>query len=332
LSFLVPLLPFLDETGRWASIQSTLERTYDPYELDIYGDLANPYDGMSGEDPERNGRDEEAAKEPPWVAGGPEPWQRRYPPWAGAMERCRCPSDPGIGPPGIGRTNYAACLGDGVVGSDSGPFRLVNGRWVPDAELAAEVGAAMRGVFVPRMVTRLDDIQDGLAHTLMVAEIATDLDDRDVRTRPAAGPGPAVLRDHPCWALDEGLIDADRPQFWLAATTKLQSTPGWGRGLRWADGMPLYTAVNTILPPNREITLHSDRDDCWGILPPSSRHQGMVNACFADGSVRVISDSIDSGDARQPTVYLGSVHPPDSESPFGLWGAMGTRSSGELKW
>jgi prepilin-type processing-associated H-X9-DG protein len=77
--------------------------------------------------------------------------------------------------------------------------------------------------------------------------------------------------------------------------------------------------------------LRDDRDDCWGILPPSSRHQGGVQIGFADGAVRFVTDGIDAGRADRPTVYLGSSNPPGSESPYGIWGALGTRASGELK-
>ncbi len=141
------------------------------------------------------------------------------------------------------------------------------------------------------------------------------------------------MRDNPAWAHQNNLIDPERPSFWDSAITSkvLGGNNSMRRGFRWADGMPLYTAFNTILPPNREITMRADRDDCWGILPPSSRHQGGMHVCFADGAVRFITDSIDAGDDVRPTVYDGSANPPGSESPYGLWGALGTRASGELK-
>ncbi len=172
-----------------------------------------------------------------------------------------------------------------------------------------------------------------LSNTLMLGEIATDLGDQDIRTSPAAGPGAEVLRDNPAWARQGELIDPERPMFWESGrpSTVLGGDSSMRRGFRWADGMPLYTAFNTILPPNREITLRDDRDDCWGVLPASSRHQGGAHVCFADGAVRFISDSIDAGDDSLPTVYDGSSNPPGSQSPYGLWGALGTRASGELK-
>lgn len=317
LSYLVPLLPFMNMPEAWESISYPLDQ-------EMYGSNA----ALS---------EKELANLPPWVAGGPEPFESSYPPWQTEPALLRCPSDPGyanFGDPG--RTNYAACLGDGVIASDSGPFKELNGRCVHDSELAAQTDAAMRGMFVPRVVTRFSDTTDGLAHTIMLGEIATDLEDDAINTKPVAGPGAEILRDNPSWAVDTGLVEIDEESYpimkWKSANTQISTTSEWGRGMRWADGMPLYTGFNTILPPNREVVLRDDRDDCWGILPPSSQHKGGANVCFGDSSVRFITNSIDAGDVRQPTVYLGSVNPAGAESPYGLWGAMGTRAGHELKW
>ncbi len=276
------------------------------------------------------GNEEDADRR--WPRGGPEPTETRYRPWRTEVPVYRCPSDPGIGDPAMSRTNYAVCLGDGVVAAASGPMRDVNGTFVVDEELREQTDASMRGATVPRVVMRFSEITDGLANTILLGEIATALGDRDSRTYPVAAADPKQLRDRPAWARDHGLIDPERPRFWLDVTSspKLEAALGARRGYRWADGMPLYTTINTILPPNREITLAADREDTWGILPPSSRHQGGVNVACADGAVHFVTDSIDAGDENSPTVYLGSPNGPGSESPFGLWGAMGTRNQAEL--
>ncbi len=328
LSYLVPLLPFLDCPGAWDAIHRPLPRDYRVIEDWEIG-MMTTIDESEGE---TYAEGEDASAQPPWVVGGPEPFTATYYPWTIEPPMYRCPSDPGVGTPAMGRTNYAACLGDGVMCADSGPLKEVNGRFTRDPDLAAQTEAAMRGMFVPRMVMRLGDATDGLAQTIMLGEIATDLGDHCIRTRPAAGPGAEVLRDNPNWVRENDLIDTERPQFWQTSTSKLATTPPFGRGFRWADGMPLYTGCNTILPPNSEVVLRDDRDDCWGILPTSSRHQGGANVCFGDGSIRFITDEIDAGDPSQPTVYLGSSNGPGSPSPYGLWGALGTRAAGELKW
>ena len=52
---------------------------------------------------------------------------------------------------------------------------------------------------------------------------------------------------------------------------------------------------------------------------------------MADGAVIFITDSIESGDQTIGTVRRSRTGPraPGSESPYGLWGAMGTRAAKE---
>ena len=260
----------------------------------------------------------------------------------------RCPSDPGFGPPAFGRTNYAISLGDGIRTASSGPFRSVNGQMVHDVELARQTDIAMRGVFVPRMMTRYTHVTDGLSQTVMLGEIATDLGDRDWVTCPGIASTmeePNDLIFAPDLARHRNVIDAQRPRFWRPSPTPSWATPdqpstiqvdsSMSRGYRFADGMPIYTAFNTILPPNSELVLSNDTDASDGIFPASSRHWGGAQACMADGRVLFVSNSIDAGSASAPTVYATHTKNPDEsghrpESPYGVWGAMGTRSASEL--
>ena len=65
----------------------------------------------------------------------------------------------------------------------------------------------------------------------------------------------------------------------------------------------------------------------------SSRHQGGAHVLMGDGAVVFITDSIEAGDSHHPVVHrsgtaaLGNVK--GSKSPFGLWGALGSRASKE---
>ncbi len=52
---------------------------------------------------------------------------------------------------------------------------------------------------------------------------------------------------------------------------------------------------------------------------------------MADGSVRFITNSIEAGDQTSAQVGIdANMVPAGSESPFGLWGALGTRASAEV--
>jgi prepilin-type processing-associated H-X9-DG protein len=80
--------------------------------------------------------------------------------------------------------------------------------------------------------------------------------------------------------------------------------------------------VNTILPPNKGVCANNWPEND-SIAPPGSYHQGGCHVLMGDGAVIFITDSIDAGDSRaaQPN--------PGEKSPYGLWGALGTRASKE---
>ncbi len=52
---------------------------------------------------------------------------------------------------------------------------------------------------------------------------------------------------------------------------------------------------------------------------------------MGDGAVVFITDSIEAGSRNQGDVWSGGTgnRVPGSESPHGLWGALGTRASSE---
>lgn len=272
----------------------------------------------------------------PWPANGPAPWRADYTPWITELAALRCPSDPGVGLPALGRTNYAACFGDAVEFNETGRFRRVDNFEIPNDNRALEIRVSGRGFFVAREYGRFRDVLDGLSNTIAAGEIATDLGDRDIRTAPVAGPGSRPLRDNPSWALDNNTIDPLRPQFWLSTvrlTTDETAADGArsdrARGFKWADYVPQASGMNTILPPNAETVARTESDASWGMYPPSSRHPGGVHVLLGDGAIKFVTDSIDSGNRRAQTVYRAANNA-GIQSPFGLWGALGTRASSEV--
>ena len=60
-----------------------------------------------------------------------------------------------------------------------------------------------------------------------------------------------------------------------------------------------------------------------GLYTASSFHAGGVNVVMGDGSVRFVTEQIDTG--TQSTVADRVT----GASPYGVWGAMGTRFGGE---
>ncbi len=104
------------------------------------------------------------------------------------------------------------------------------------------------------------------------------------------------------------------------------------RGFKWANGMCVNTGITTIIPPNLPICSNGNNTYTIGIYGPSSRHPGGVHALMGDGSVTFITDSIEAGFCGDGNVKWNGtgIQAPGSKSPYGLWGALGTRASGEI--
>lgn len=96
-------------------------------------------------------------------------------------------------------------------------------------------------------------------------------------------------------------------------------------GVRAFDGAVPFTAVNTILPPNSASCKNGNdnQHDRDGIMTMTSHHTGVVQVVLGDGSVRAISENIDSGNLAAGPVSGGP-------SPYGVWGALGSVSGGEI--
>ncbi len=295
-------------------------------------------------------------------AFGPRPNVVEYTPWATNVSTYRCPSDPGAPQAALGRTNYAACVGDGMFRMDLGiaihgsvltGAANAMGRWLigTNRRTVARAQCGLRGAFVPRKRMTFAEITDGLSNTIAIGEIATDIASlsgmgggQDIRTTAATFGDFLSTLNNPkrCAEGPTNRINPERPRFWLPGDTGY-SSPDFRRGVRWADYLPVVSQFNTILPPNSEL--------CWGrnsfefgVAPASSNHQGGAHVVMCDGAVKFITDSIDAGNSRQPCVYcdaagsaldstaLGPTSPniPGSPSPYGLWGALGTRASKEV--
>ncbi|EMI44011.1 DUF1559 domain-containing protein [Rhodopirellula sp. SWK7] len=323
LSWLVGLTPFIEQQALWEQISNPL----------AIG--SGTWQAMGAFPGKRYG-------------GGNGHGNHPYEPWLTEIPTLRCPSDPGFGLPAQGRTNYAACMGDSChkmdnggineAGQDSDPLSNAN---------EVEARAACRGVFVPRKVMKFRDILDGLSNTICAGEIATDLGDLDRRTHQSfSGLGSERIWNAGKSVKCESYADPERPQFLNPA---LEGPPIWKqngsgpeakRGFKWAFGVPLHTGVTTILPPNKgfcgdgRVVNNSANNHYEGnpaVAPPSSRHQGGCHVLMSDGAVKFVTDSIEAGNQQSAQVREGGGYvAPGAESPFGLWGALGTRASKEV--
>ncbi|MCC9655142.1 DUF1559 domain-containing protein [Rhodopirellula halodulae] len=306
LSWLVPILPYIEQQGMWESI-------------------SNPS--------QVNGT---------WPAMGPCPWQTQYEPWVTQIPAYRCPSDgaSASGPGQLARSNYACSVGDAVDRAHNGginDFGFFGNRNDRDENWAVtRARAAQRGFFWNRNKTQFRDVLDGLSNTIAAGEVLTSGGKREISAEfvrnitTMLNPNDTILIPARC--AQGAHIDPTRPQFYDPSAT-VSGSLSQAKHSRWADSRPYYTAFHTILPPNSANCVHANNDgNHSGVISSAgSRHTGGAHVLMGDGAVKFITDSIDTGNLESPTVCRnGPGLPAGSQSPYGLWGALGTRDVKEV--
>ncbi|QDV45449.1 hypothetical protein Enr13x_53280 [Stieleria neptunia] len=319
LSALVPLTAFFEQQGIWSEVSNPSTKT------------------VTGAAPPGNTGLTSPAR---WPAMGPNPrnFSRNpgYIPWSTEIPMLRCPSDPGTGLPALGRTNYAVCMGD-----SPSPWHhnYKTGDLRPNGSGGVQnFNSVSRGAFMVRKAAKFRDILDGLSNTIAMGEIKTDLGDRDIRTAASWNRrGGNQVNNNPSLCADNNEIDPERPKYWCnggADCTNpevLSQNNHEARGAGWANFRAHCTQVFTVLPPNREVCV-GQWIDGPGTMPPSSNHQGGAHVLMVDGAVVFMTDSVEAGNSRAGAVRRnagGGPRTPGQVSPYGLWGALGTKASGE---
>ena len=188
-----------------------------------------------------------------------------------------------------------------------------------------------------RRESKFRDVIDGLSNTIAMAEIKTDLGDRDIRSAVSwQGRGSQDVNNNPLHCRDRNEIDPESPTKWCNGGTgctdpeRLVDNGRDTRGGSWSTFRAIVTQVFTVLPPNKEVCV-GQWIDGPGTCPPSSNHQGGVHVLMGDGAVVFMTDSVEAGNSSQGGVRFGQTGPrsPGSKSPYGLWGSLGTKASGE---
>jgi prepilin-type N-terminal cleavage/methylation domain-containing protein/prepilin-type processing-associated H-X9-DG protein len=237
---------------------------------------------------------------------GPAPWNQNYDLWGSQFQvkGMHCPSDSPVGEPRGGRwaggaaasTSYVYCHGDHVTGvSNQGAFQG-------------------RGMFGTYSYTKFQALTDGTSNTMAMSERCFPKDARSLFGRVVQNL--VGVNTNPALCLTQ--INRATRQYLPSANL----SPYRSGGTLAYDGMPLYSGFNAILPPNGP-SCQIGNINTLSILPPQSWHPGGVNANFADGSVRFISESIDAGNPGSPENLTGP-------SPYGVWGALASINGGEV--
>ncbi|NLX97688.1 MAG: DUF1559 domain-containing protein [Rhodopirellula sp.] len=234
---------------------------------------------------------------------GPSGWSR-WSAWDNTPQMVRCPSDgdtPALSSSTQGLHNYGFSIGDQVA---SVPY-----------------DTTVRGIFSARAWTKIADIQDGTSNTIMMSErLKGWFGNRtaaqgEILYVVAMTIGVSGLANSP--ALCNDVTDG---QYYKAGRTVRAYFGG-----QWVDGLCENVALNTVLAPNSPACRDGGQtynDGAHMVQPPTSRHPGGVNALLADGSVRFISETIDTGNLSVPQPDAGA-------SKYGVWGALGSKAGGE---
>ena len=188
LSALVPLTPYVEQQALWEQISNSFAVKEPPAQVGLYFAPMGPQVAMS-------------------LANHV---FAQYDPWLTDVPTFRCPSDPGIGFPAQGRTNYGVNMGDAIQYQNTG---WINQTGTVNATAARRARSTCRGMFVPRYASKFRDVLDGLSNTVMAGELNTDLGDNHVTTRVAEQGG---IQANP--SLCESQVDPNRPRFWSPTT------------------------------------------------------------------------------------------------------------------
>jgi prepilin-type N-terminal cleavage/methylation domain-containing protein/prepilin-type processing-associated H-X9-DG protein len=234
--------------------------------------------------------------------------QDHHRPWEGrdifnmTVNAVLCPSDgnPSSSPSGTARgySNYVYCAGDSWSAghTHSNDYRH------------------QRGVFGTFNWVSFGDMTDGSSNTIAMSESVRPQGSRDFGRVAANSMGSTPLD---CRATYNPTTRQFRDGVGFTGDT--------ARGYRWADGAAWFHSFSTCLPPNSPSC--SSGGGHWNpvVGGASSNHPGGVNVAMCDGSVTFKSETINTGNlaAEYPNPRSSGV------SPYGVWGAMGTRSGGE---
>jgi hypothetical protein len=94
-------------------------------------------------------------------------------------------------------------------------------------------------------------------------------------------------------------------------------------GTEWYNANTRFTWANFILAPNAPSCGSRDVRAHGTAILPTSYHPNGVNLALCDASVRFVTDTVNTG------TLAGQKCCRNGTSPYGVWGALGSRDGGE---
>lgn len=238
--------------------------------------------------------------------GLPTPWSTANNAWENAnwkkdIPNNICPSDspPSNRAESPSLLNYKACVGDDY---HQNHFDVNSGR-------------INRGIFQVNRWIGMASVTDGTSNTVMLGETVSGGAPDDVKG--------GVALDQQAWnpAACLGRINpANRRK--ITGNVRADFRPTGGRAF---DGRPYFVGFATLVSPNGPSCQWGGGDGNEHMGTLSSWHPNGGQVALADGAVRFINQTIDTGNQAQD-----DVADPAGPSPYGVWGRLGSRDGGEV--
>jgi prepilin-type N-terminal cleavage/methylation domain-containing protein len=181
-------------------------------------------------------------------------------------------------------------------------------------------GRDNRGIFQMARWIGMQEITDGTSQTVMMGEAVIGGAPNDI-----LGGVAVTMRQ---WAPQDCLnriSTTNRRQ--ITNPVRADFRPTGGRAL---DGRPYFVGFATLIAPNGPTCHWGDVDGNEHMGTLSSFHPGGGLVSMADASVRFVNQTINTGNPTIPDDGAGWPNNNRSGiSPYGVWGAMGSRTGGE---
>jgi prepilin-type processing-associated H-X9-DG protein len=127
-----------------------------------------------------------------------------------------------------------------------------------------------------------------------------------------------------CLNAKQGMLDGTQTSYYYT---------GWGHNVRVRafDWYPFICVFQTLLPPNSPSCTNGTNTE-WAteaVMSATSNHSGGVNVSLLDGSVRFITNSIETKNLNR--ISTSRDYPTDSTGTFsfGVWSELGSINGGE---